>query len=278
MIFPKPFPLQKASAMKAYNQIAPLYDYMIQWEDRLQHEDGFFNHLFREQMTQSVLDVGCGTGGHVLHWAEMGLNVTGIDSSKEMITQAKQKAGGMDVDVELICMSLDQFAGKFEEKFDMVVCIGNTLPHIIERAKLNQFFRNMAGALNPFGSVVIHLHNYEPLLEVQRRDFPVKSTIRDEKEYVFIRFYDYHKDKLLFNLISAVKENGEWTSKSHSVYHYPWQYSELKEAALEAGFKTVMAYGNFAFADFVPAESQNLILVCDFQEEEPSIDEYRDKG
>lgn len=264
--------------MKAYNQIAPFYDYMIQWEERLQHEDQFFNHLFREQMTQSVLDLGCGTGEHVLHWAEMGLNATGIDSSIDMISLAKEKAVNMDVDVEFLCLPIDQFAGKLEEKFDLIVCIGNTLPHIIDQAKLKQLFHSIALSLNPFGSVVLHLHNYEPLLEVQKRDFPVKSKMIEDTEYVFIRFYDYHKDKLMFNLISAVKENGSWISKSHSVYHYPWMLQELKDTALEAGFKTVMAYGDFAFADFVPTESENLILVCDFQEEEPNIDEYKDKG
>lgn len=264
--------------MKAYNQLAPFYDYMIHWDERLQVEDFFFQHLFREQMTQSILDLGCGTGEHVLHWAEMGLNVTGVDSAKEMIAQARQKAESLDVDVEFLCLPIDQFSSKIEEKFDMIICIGNTLPHILDPGKLQLLMKNIAGSLNPFGSVVFHLHNYDPILDVQRRDFPVKSREVDGKEYVFMRFYDYHKDKLLFNLVSAVKENGGWTSKSHSVFHYPWRLPELKDIALEAGFKTVMTYGDFKFNDFNPTESENLIMVCDFQEEEPNIDEFKDKA
>lgn len=264
--------------MKAYNQLAPFYDFMIHWDERLQNEDPFFQHLFREQMTQSILDLGCGTGEHVLHWAEMGYNLTGVDSAKEMIAQAKQKAETLDVDVEFLCLPIDQFSSKIDEKFDMITCIGNTLPHVIELGKLKQLMNNIAGSLNPFGSAVFHLQNYETILEVQRRDFPVKSREVDGKEYVFMRFYDYYKDKLLFNLVSAVKENEQWTSKSYSVFHYPWRMGELKEIALDAGFKTVMAYGDFAFNEYKSTESENLILVCDFQEEEPNIDEYKDKA
>src|SRR5271169_3438705 len=39
-----------------------------------------------------VLDIGCGTGEHALMVAELGLDVTGIDSSPRAIALAKQKA------------------------------------------------------------------------------------------------------------------------------------------------------------------------------------------
>ncbi len=263
--------------MKAYNQVASVYDYMIDWETRLQNEDAFFIHLFREQMTQSILDLGCGTGEHVLHWGEMGHNTTGVDSSKEMIAQAKQKADELDVDVEFLCLPMDQFAVKIEESFDMITCIGNTLPHVLDQAKLDRLFQNIAAKLNPFGCAVFQLHNFEPILEVQKRDFPVKARQENGKEYIFSRFYDYHQEKMLFNLVAITRENGSFTSKSHSVYHYPWRYQELKDTALKAGFKTVMAYGNFQFEEFNINQSSDLILVCDFQEEEPNIDEFKEK-
>lgn len=41
---------------------------------------------------QTILDAGCGTGGHVFQLSKMGYDVTGIDASKDMIRIAKKKA------------------------------------------------------------------------------------------------------------------------------------------------------------------------------------------
>ena len=253
--------------MKVYNKIASVYDYMINWEERLQTEDPFFHHLFREQMTKSIVDLGCGSGGHALHWGEMGYNVTGIDSSKDMIALAKKKAESLEIDIEFVCSPILDFPSKIEEPVDMVVCLGNTLPHILETQTMEKLFRDTVLKLNPMGIAVVHLLNYERILETQRRDFPVKSCFMDESEYVFIRFYDYHQQNLLFNLVSISKEKDTWNSTSISMYHYPWRLEELKEIARNAGFKTVMEYGDFGFAEFVPEQSENLILVCEFNEE-----------
>ena len=41
---------------------------------------------------QTILDLGCGTGGHALPLARRGYQVTGVDCSTEMLAQARQKA------------------------------------------------------------------------------------------------------------------------------------------------------------------------------------------
>ena len=43
----------------------------------------------------SVLDLGCGTGGHALPLAARGLRVTGVDRSPAMLTRARGKAAEM---------------------------------------------------------------------------------------------------------------------------------------------------------------------------------------
>ena len=49
---------------------------------------------------RSVLDLGCGTGGHVLPMARRGFEMTGVDRSPEMIQQARSKAAqaGLEID------------------------------------------------------------------------------------------------------------------------------------------------------------------------------------
>jgi SAM-dependent methyltransferase len=59
-------------------------------------ETSFVLSIFLEYLgtnPKTLLDIGCGTGGHLLHFAEAGLDVTGIDVSKTMIALAEEKIG-----------------------------------------------------------------------------------------------------------------------------------------------------------------------------------------
>jgi len=47
---------------------------------------------YAEGPVRSLLDIGCGTGGHALIWAEDGLEITGMDRSPGMLQQAMKKA------------------------------------------------------------------------------------------------------------------------------------------------------------------------------------------
>ena len=49
------------------------------------------------EIGDEVLDVGCGTGEHVMYFAENGHEVWGIDASPRAILKAKKKAKEMDV-------------------------------------------------------------------------------------------------------------------------------------------------------------------------------------
>jgi SAM-dependent methyltransferase len=55
-------------------------------------EIDFINHLGNIQPGASILDLGCGTGGHAIPFAQQGYSVTGVDSSDGMLKQAVEKA------------------------------------------------------------------------------------------------------------------------------------------------------------------------------------------
>ncbi len=49
--------------------------------------------LLKPQPGERVLDIGCGTGNHLLIFNRLGLDVTGIDASPHMINRAKERLG-----------------------------------------------------------------------------------------------------------------------------------------------------------------------------------------
>ena len=50
---------------------------------------------------QHVLDMPCGPGRHLVHFAERGFRVTGVDNTAEYLEQAQEKLNGLSV--ELVC-------------------------------------------------------------------------------------------------------------------------------------------------------------------------------
>lgn len=56
-------------------------------------EDQILLRLLDPVRGERVLDIGCGTGRHLLMFLEMGLDITGLECSPYMLEVAKKKAG-----------------------------------------------------------------------------------------------------------------------------------------------------------------------------------------
>jgi ubiquinone/menaquinone biosynthesis C-methylase UbiE len=129
--------------MKVFDKESKLYDSWYEtkmgaFADQVQTELAF--SLFKPKKGMSVLDVGCGTGNFSIKLAKMGLNVTGIDVSDNMLDVARDKAkkGGLSIDF----INMDARDMIFEdESFDGVISMA-AIEFIQESEKvLNEMFR-----------------------------------------------------------------------------------------------------------------------------------------
>ncbi|MEW6726737.1 class I SAM-dependent methyltransferase [Desulforudis sp. 1088] len=95
--------------MSRFDELAQNYD---RWYERPlgrvveKLETDLFLTLARPCRGERVLDAGCGTGRLALLMAQMGLSVTGIDSSEAMLEVAREKLAGYP-SVELLCSPLE---------------------------------------------------------------------------------------------------------------------------------------------------------------------------
>lgn len=83
---------------------AAVYDALYGGKDYAGESD-LIAHLFAlhaDDPVASVLDLGCGTGGHALPLAARGLRVTGVDRSPAMLARAREKSAEMAAAPELI--------------------------------------------------------------------------------------------------------------------------------------------------------------------------------
>lgn len=81
-----------------------------------------------------ILEVGCGEGGNLFLFAQMGCRVCGIDISKNRISQAESIYRQRNISAEFICS--DMFKYDFHSrKFDIIIC-HDVIEHIENKNRL----------------------------------------------------------------------------------------------------------------------------------------------
>ena len=155
--------------MKLYTELAEYY-YEIEKSGRKFHEEvQFLDEIYKKHKVQSILDIGCGTGEHVLALQEIGYKVLGIDSSKEMIEHAKQRFPSCNFEVG------DLQTYKKEKTFDGIYSIFGTMNYLITNSELESCFSNLRKNLKPSGIVIMEIWNAIPIQIIQRKPLTTVS-------------------------------------------------------------------------------------------------------
>jgi cyclopropane fatty-acyl-phospholipid synthase-like methyltransferase len=120
-----------------------------------------------DQITGSVLDVGCGTGENALFFASRGHKVTGIDFLAEPIIRAKMKAAERGLTAAFLVM--DALALKdLPELFDNVIDSG--LFHVFNDEDRKRYVEGLVTILKPGGRFfLLCFSDEEPGMQGPRR-------------------------------------------------------------------------------------------------------------
>jgi len=247
------------SLQRFYSGFADKYDLFASWDKRIRREKRFFKYILDTNRVNTVLDCFCGTGFHVAMLSEMGYEVEGIDISPDMVHKAREnlKSKGLDARVRLG----DVKALDTEKKYDCVLSMGNSLPHEFGD-NVYLALKKMYRALNPGGTCVIHMENFDRLYEDGERFLPSVYRHTDDGTDVFIFAVDYYEEKVVFNILSMIERGGHPRFDVDVVEYNPIGVERLQRLLSSAGFEDLAFYEDFRMTPLGREGSYDLIATA----------------
>lgn len=251
-------------AVPLYDAFSHAYDYFVNWTQRLHYELPFIERLLQAAAAHRVLDVACGTGRHALALAAAGYAVTGADLSAAMIEQAEANARRAGHPAHFVVAGFGQLRSRLEGEFDALLCLGNSLPHVLTETDLHATLTDFAAVVRPGGLVLIQSRNFDAVMPARARWIGPQGHTEGDREWLFVRFYDFNPDgTLTFNVVSLTRTaGGPWSQQPEATTLRPWPYRELRSALANAGFGDCTAYGSMAGDPFAIETSGDLVLVA----------------
>ncbi len=241
-----------------YDNIAADYDEMTRYTARLHSEKEKLAAWIDRYAVRTVLDAACGSGLHAILLSEMGVKVTAADISHHMLEKARNNAKSAGVTVEWVYSAMQKLSENINTRVNAVLCLGNSLPHLLPGKDLEAAVAGFYNMLEPGGVAVIQILNYQRIL--QRKDRIIGIHRQGENEY--IRFYDFLGETVRFNILTVHSEGERVSQQLLSTELYPYRRKELDKALRLSGFKNLEFFGNMQFAEFDEEKSPNLVVTA----------------
>lgn len=192
------------------------YDFLTNAPQRKVSHKKEIDALIKIFQPKSVLDAGCATGLTSTLFAESGIATKGVDRSRPMIKMAKENYGASE-NLSFHAASFEKLPKSFYEKFDVVVCLANSISGVGSLHNLSNALKGFYNSLKPGGVLVLQMLNYISIVDGEF--LPIRATKNDKiiyqrfserrgkRLYIYVNRLDTSKDPIQFEMFRHEFEN-----------------------------------------------------------------------
>jgi len=256
--------------MAVFGAYAQFYDALYQDKDYAAECD-FLEQIFAryaQAPIRTILDLGCGTGGHALLLAGLGYNVTGVDCSAKMLACAQAKAAAFEGSNMPTFQHSDICTLDLGQTFDAVIAMFAVISYQTTNEDLMAALRTARQHLEPGGLFVFDSW-FGPAVLTQKPTDRYKVVERDGER--IIRFASPTTDILHHTVrvdykILRLKDGQvlEEVDESHNMrFLFP---QEVTHYLNETGFRVKKLCPFLRLADELRERDWNLVVVAEAHE------------
>jgi len=223
-----------------YNNISSLYDILSEGDDGAIYFRMYVEKVLERLPTNAkILDCSCGTGDHAIWMARQGYRVFASDISEGMLNRGREKARKENLDIHFFRSSWEELPEKTNEKYDLVVCPGNSLSHVNSLEMLGSTTKTIKSILKDGGQFFFDLRDWEKTFSEDNlfdQEFEVQS-----KTGLFDVMYSYeiHGWNMPCTMYVDTRPKGEEDYTQYVFDFFPFGYQQIYDAMIEAGFKKI---------------------------------------
>jgi len=190
-----------------------------------------------------VLDAACGTGVDAAVLARRGFSVWAADGSEAMVEQAAARFRGERLAIPALHSRWADLPAATGERFDVVLCIGNSLVHAAGRDAMVEALAGLRQMARPGGHVVIDSRNWEKL-HAERQIVQVADRVvtREGRRCVVLYAWEV-PDRLgeehVAHLVFLFDDGSRVEPHEHQITFHPFTVSDLRERLELAGLREV---------------------------------------
>lgn len=243
--------------MKSYSVFAQFYDeltanveyskraeYLLELMKRLGHDPGL------------TLDLACGTGSLTLELYRKGVDIYGIDSSVEMLSEARMKCAEADADILFLCQKMQSI--DLYGTVDTVLCTLDSLNHLKNGEELQKVFSKVSFFMNPGGYFLFDMNTLYKHQKVLGNETYVYDT---ENVYCVWQNRCHKNGKVDIQLDFFQPEGEVYVRSTECFSEQAYPVDEILERLAKAEFCDVQVFDELTFEP-PKMDSQRLVFAA----------------
>ncbi len=199
-------------------------------------------HRYGIDPPATVYDCTCGIGTQALPLAAAGFRMTGSDLSPAAVARARAEAGARGLSVSLSVADVRALPAR---RFDAVVSLDNSLPHLLTDADLAAAVRSVRGCLDPGGVFLASIRDYDANLRDGTAGVPAAVHGTGAGRRIVGQTWEWAPDRRTVEISIFVLRPGleegtdEWTATVRTTTYRALRRAELTAALRAGGFAGV---------------------------------------
>lgn len=180
-----------------------------------------------------ILDLACGTGQVTAALEEAGYDMVGIDGSRAMLAYARNNAPGVEF------LRADARSFELDEPVDAVICLFESLNHIMTEEELGDVFANVAQALVDDGVFLLDVN----MAPAYGAGWLGTDGIIEPDHVLFTDNQADPADQTATSEVTLFRHaHGAWRRQGMRLDHRWFDEEAILDKLAEAGFDTAAIY------------------------------------
>lgn len=234
--------------MEQYDIIAQFYDEIMGGqEDVATYIREFIKQ--RNPNAHSVLEIACGTGVLMKELSKY-YEITGLDKSSVMVAMAHHKFRHTTL------YQLDMVDFKLKDRFDVIICMNDSINHLLKFSDWKKMFTNVSRHLNDNGIFIFDINTEFKLEEISI----IPPMVHEFGNNILIIDVQKHRGCYEWNLrIFDNESDNKYSMYEETLFEKSFPTKQIKEA-LSKQFKNIKVFDLDQFK--VTQRSERLYFVA----------------